>query len=242
MTRIATFSGLTAFAALACLAADDTGAAAAQPAPASPIAEFEFPNLDGKQSFDCSTIPADTRLDFLKNGVRAYIANRLNSAHTRHQKDEKVAAWFAYDEATKADPLQTAVAKPEGERPGEPDYKAVYDRAVTDLQAGNVRKVGSEPKAKKTKDPLIVAITGVVERELFDSRRATDPKYSFLTARKEVGGDGLAYLNAMIEEKVAGGADRAALEKTRDERYVTPAKTMLGQTVAKKNEGLPSIL
>lgn len=237
MQRLVSFPGMLSVAAAAALAAD--GAAAAAP---SPVAEFEFPNLEGKHSFDCSSIPADVRLDFLKGAVRAYIANRLNGVHTRHQKDEKVAAWFAYDEATKADPLQTAVAKPEGERPAAPDYLEAYNRAVADLQAGNVRKVGAEPKARKVKDPLVSVVTDVVVREVFDARRAADPKYTFLAAKKEVGTDGIAYLNSLIDAKVAAGAVRADLEKMRDEKYIKPARAMLGLDTAKKLSELPSIL
>lgn len=235
------FASMAALAAAACRD-PDTGAGTGSPAPASPIAEFEFPNLTGKRSFDCTEIPGDTRLDFLKGAVRGYIANRLNGVHTRHEKDEKVIAWNAYDEATKADPLQTVAPKPEGERPAAPDYEEAYARAIADLKAGNVRKVGAEPKPRKTKDPLTAVVTDVVVREVFEARKAADPKYNFLAAKKEVGTDGIAYLNAMIEAKVAGGTDRALLEKMRDEKYVNPAKAMLGITSSKKTSELPSIL
>lgn len=210
----------------------------------SSVAEFEFPQFpEGtKHSYDCALIPAEVRLDMLKQAVRSYIANRLNGVHTRHEKDPKVIAWKAYDEATKADALQTAVPKPDGERPAEPNYQEALDRAFKDLSEGNVRKVGAEPKARKTKDPLVATVTNAVEREVYASRRATDPKYTFLQARKEVGGDGIAYLNAMIESKVAAGADRAALEKVRDTKYINPAKAMLGITTSKALSELPSIL
>lgn len=209
--------------------------------PAS-VAEFEFPNLNGKVQFDCATIPADTRLDFLKGAVRQYIANRLNAANSRHIKDEAVIAWNAYDEATKADALQSIVPKPTVERPAEPNYREVYDRAVADLAAGAIRKQGDGPKPRKIKDPLVALVTDVVVRAVYDSRRAADPKYGFFDARKEVGTDGIAYLNAAIDAKVAAGADRAALEKSRDEKYITPAKRMLGLVSDKKTTELPSIL
>lgn len=212
------------------------------PAVAASVAEFEFPNIEGKLSFDCAEIPADTRLTFLKGAVRSYIANRLNGVHTRHHKDENVIAWHAYEEASKADPLQTVVAKPEGERPGEPDYMDAYNRAIADLKAGNVRRQSDEPKARKTKDPLISVVTEVVVREVFESRRAADPKYTFLKAKQEVGADGIAYLNNLINIKVEGGADRTALEKMRDTKYINPAKAMLGQTTNKTLNELPSIL
>lgn len=218
---------------------DDTGNA---PIASTTIAEFEFPNLPGKHAFDCAEVPGEVRLDFLKGAVRAYIANRLNGVHTRHQKDEKVAAWFAYDEATKADALQTAVPKPAFDRPAEPDYQEAFTRAVADLKAGNVRRQSAEPKARKTKDPLISVVTEVVVREVFESRRAADPKYTFLAAKSEVGGDGVAYLNKLIEAKVEGGADRSQLEKMRDVKYINPAKAMLGISTTKAVSELPSIL
>jgi hypothetical protein len=222
-------------------AAADQGAAPAA-TPASPIAEFEFQNIDGKVSFDCATIPGETRLDFLKGAVRSYIANRLNGVHTRHEKDEKVVAWKAYDEASKADPLQSAVPKPEGDRPAAPDYKDALTRALDDLTKGNVRKVGAEPKARKTKDPLVAVVTDAVVREVFASKKAANAKYTYLEAKKEVGADGVEYLNRMIEAKVAGGVDRALLTKMLDEKYIGPAKAMLGITSSKKVSELPSIL
>lgn len=243
------FGQAAAASALATVCHADDGSAGAvgagtPPAPAVSVAEFEFPQFaEGtKHSFDCALIPAETRLDFLKGAVRSYIANRLNGVHTRHQKDEQVIAWNEYDAATKADPLQSVVAKPEGDRPTEPDYQEAYDRAIADLIAGNVRKQSAEPKARKTKDPLTSVVTEAVVREVYDSRRATNPKYSFLEAKKEVGGDGIAYLNRLIDAKVEGGGDRGALEKMRDTRYVNPAKAMLGITTTKAVGELPSIL
>lgn len=209
---------------------------------ANTVAVFTLPNLEGERSFDCATIPADTRLDLLKNAVRGYIANRVNAAQQRHQKDEAVIAWNAYDEAVKADPLQTAVAKPEGERPGPADLEDAYKRAIDALTTGDIRKQSGEPKARTRKDPLIATVTEIVVREVFDSKKAADPKYTFLAAKKEVGTDGIAYLNAIIEAKVAQGVDRTALEKMRDTKYINPAKVMLGLTENKATKELPSIL
>lgn len=237
---------LMAASALVAFAADGASAGVSGTtgvaAPAATVAEFEFPNLEGKHLFDCALIPSETRLDFLKGAVRSYIANRLNGVHTRHLKDEKVAAWNAYDEATKADALQTVVPKPEGEKPGEPDYLDAYNRAIADLTAGTVRRQSAEPKARKTKDPLVSVVTEVVAREVFESRRVADPKFTYLHAKKEVGTDGIAYLNALIDAKVEGGADRTALEKMRDTKYVNPAKAMLGISTTKAVSDLPSIL
>lgn len=240
MTRTLAFASMLG-AAMACRMADDAGAVA--PPVVSPVAEFEFPNLTGKRSVDCATIPGNVRMDFLHAGVRAYIQNRLNSLHTRHEKDPAVIAWTAYDEATKADALQSAVPKPEGDRPAPADYEDAYNRAVADLVAGNVRKVGGEPKARKTKDPLIATVTDVVIREVFASRKAADPKYSFFDAKKEVGADGIVYLNALIDARVEAGAVRADLEKMRDTKYINPAKAMLGiNPLGGKANELPSIL
>lgn len=238
------FASMAALAAIAPMSADgaDGGAPAPTPAALDPIAVMEFPNLDGKHSLDMAGIPGDVRMDFLKQGVRAYIQNRLNGLYNRHNKDEKVVAWNAYDEASKADALQTAVPKPEGERPAEPNYQEAYDRAVADLIAGNVRKVSGEPKARKTADPLTKIVTEVVAREVFDARKATDPKYSYLKAKSEVGADGIKYLNDLIDAKVEAGADRGALEKMRDTKYINPAKAMLGISTTKAVSELPSIL
>lgn len=237
-----TFPGLLALAAAASFAPADDAGAAPVATPPNPVAEFEFPQLEGKRSLDATGIPGQVRMDFLHSGLRAYIANRLNGVANRHAKDEKVIAWNAYDEATKADPLQSAVPKPDFERPATPDFEAAYARAIEDLTSGNIRKVGDTPKPRATKDPLIATVTGVVEREVFNARRAEDPKYSFLAAKKEVGGDGIAYLNAMIEAKVAAGADRTEMEKVRDTKYINPAKAMLGLSSGKALNGLPSIL
>lgn len=211
-------------------------------APLSTIAVFKFEHLEGERSFDCATIPGGVRLDFLFGAVRTYIGNRINSARTRHEKDPAVVAWKAYDEATKADPLQSAVAKPEGDRPAEPNFEDVYNRAIADLVAGNIRRQSDEPKPRKTKDPLTAVVTDAVVRDVYTSKRAEDPKYSYLAAKKEVGTDGVAYLKAMIETRVAEGVDRADLEKMLETRYLAPARIMLGIGTTKTVSALPSIL
>lgn len=245
MTRIMTFASMALLTAMAARAADDASGLGAPVAPAANpgLTEFEFPNLDGKQTYDVGLIPSNVRLDFLKTAVRNHIANRLNGVHTRHQKNPLVAAWTAYEEANKADALQTVVPQPTTAKPADPDYKAAYDAAIADLTAGNVRRAGSgEPKPRAVKDPLISTVTDVVIREVFAGRKATDAKYTFLQAKAEVGPDGIAYLNKLIEAKVAAGADRAALEKMRDTKYIGPAKAMLGLHTTKAQSELPSIL
>ena len=216
---------------------------------ADTVLTFELPGLLGARTFDCTTVPANIRLDFLKTAVRNYIANRVNQATFRHGKEAAVVAWARYDEASKADALQTVVARPEGERPAGPDLEAGLTAALLALTTGNVRKQGTgEKKPRETKDPLISTVTQTVIREVFDGKRVADPKYTFIMARRDVGGDGVAYLNTMIENKVAAAPEgeqatlRSVLEKMRDEKYIKPARIMLGLDVAKGNKDLPSIL
>lgn len=210
---------------------------------------------------DLSAIPADARLELLKAQVRTIIQNRVNVANVRRNKERApFLAWAAYNAAVTADPLQTAVAKPEGEAPtgtdpGPLDTLAKAGEAVADLLKGEIRaqvKRG-EGQSRKPRDPLVAAVTQVVTRAVFEANKAAAVKvdngkggtrpYGFPDATKEVGGDGIAYLNKQIDAKVAAGADRAALEKSRDQRYIEPAKVMLGMTaIGKKGAELPSIL
>lgn len=204
---------------------------------------FELPNLPGSHTFDCATIPGEARLDLLKGAVRSYIANRVNAAFQRHQKDEDVKSWAAYDEAVKADPLQSAVPMPTTERPAAPDLSGALARAIEDLTKGEIRRQGKgEPKARARKDPLVALVTKAVVKDVYESKKASDPKYSYLAAQKEVGPDGVAYLNSLIEAKVAAGVSRTDLEKMREEKYMKPAKLMLGITENKAIKELPSIL
>ena len=214
------------------------------PAPAtdsSTVLVAEYPGLEGEKSFDCATIPAATRLHFLKLGVRNYIANRLNQATVRHNKNDLVAAWKAYEAATAADPLQSAVPKPETAAPVL-DLPTLYAEAEADLVAGKFRSKGTgETKKRETKDPLVATVTDIVTREVFAMRKAADPKFSFFDARKEVGTNGVEYLNGLIEAKVAQGVDRAQLEKMMDTKYITPAKLALGLIENKAIQNLPSL-
>lgn len=249
MNRKTAFLSMTAVGAMIALAADDaaaTGAGAPNPTPApvlDPIAKFTFPNVEGERSLDVRTLPDALRLDLLKGAVRNYIANRVNGVAMRHAKDEGVIAWARYDEAQKADSLQSAVPQPATARPAEPDFEKAYTDAIEALKTGAVRKVGDgEGRKRVNVDPLVKAVTGVVVDAVFKNGKALDNKYTYIDARKAVGGDGIAYLNKMIDAKVEGGGDRAALEKMRDENYITPAKIMLGLTPAKKGGELASIL
>lgn len=193
---------------------------------------FRIPNTETDISIVLGEIPADTRLDLLKKAVRDMIANRVNVANVRNNK--ALEPWNAYDEASKADPLQTAVPKPEGERPSV-DLLAVAAKARSDLYAGELQKRGdgSGRKAREPKDPLVAAVTKAVISELFQKKKAGNPSYKIMDAQKEVGTDGVAYLKSLIDEKVAAGADRATFEKFMEDRYMKPARIMLGIDVPK---------
>jgi hypothetical protein len=201
---------------------------------------FELPNVDGQHSFDCAAMPAETRLDLLKGAARSYIANRVNAAHQRHVKE--LAPFTAYEEAVKADPLQNAVAKPAGERPTV-DLIETMNRAMSDLLSGNIRQRGKgEGKTREKKDPLVQAVTKIVIGQVYEARRAENSKYTYIMAQKDVGSDGVAYLKSQIEAKVAAGADRAPLEKYLEDRYMKPARALVGVDQSKSVKELPPIL
>lgn len=211
-------------------------------------------------SIDLGAIPQEARLELLRSAVRTAVTNRVNVAMVRNRAQRApFAAWAAYDAAQAADPMQTTVAKPEGERPTG-DVPAALDpiakanEAIADLLKGELRQQAKkgEGKSRAPKDPLIAAVTQVVARAVFDSHKAAGTKvpvegkepraYTYPDAVKEVGGDGIAYLNKQIDAKVAAGGDRTALEKARDQRYINPARTMLGLNQTKAQSELPSIL
>lgn len=209
---------------------------------AGTILATEYPGLPGERSFDCARIPAAVRLDFLKDATRKYISNRLNAHTQRFKNSDLVKAWDLYEAAIAADPLQSVVPKPEATKPPAPDLEAHYADAITALTTGAIRKQTGEAKTRARVDPLVKLVTDTVVRELFDSKKAADSKYTYPMAKKEVGSDGIAFLNARIDAKVAAGADRALLEKMRDTKYVRPAEMMLGRNETKAVKELPSIL
>jgi hypothetical protein len=218
---------------------DETQTTAAAP---STVIELELTNVEGKHSFDCASIPAEVRLQLLMTATKAHIANRVNAAHQRYLKDAKVIAWNAYEEACKADPLQSVVAKPTEDKPAAPDYLAIMQKAMEDLRNGELRKQGTgEKKPRERKDPLIQMVTRAVVNDVYESKKG-EAGYTYFKAQKEVGKDGVEYLNARIDTLVAAGADRAALEKMRDEKYIKPASLMLGITENKATKGLPNLL
>ena len=103
----------TAPAAPAAAAAPAEGAAPAV-ADDPNILTFRIPNTETDIGVALQQVPPEVRLDFLKKGLKDYIVNSVNQANMRAKKEN--APFDAYDEAVKADPLQTAVAKPTGER------------------------------------------------------------------------------------------------------------------------------
>lgn len=217
-------------------------------------------------SVDMTAIPQDARLELLKSAIRTMVTNRVNVAMVRNRAARApFVAWAAYEAATAADALQTAVPKPEGDKPtGEPvaalDPIAKANEAVADLLKGELRATAKkgEGRSRAPKDPLIQAVTNVVTRAVYEANKAagrTIPvegkparPYSFPDATKEVGGDGVAYLNAQIAAKVAAAPEgerdtlKAQLEKQRDTRYIEPAQVMLGLKQSKASKELPSIL
>jgi hypothetical protein len=217
-------------------------------------------------AIDLAQIPQEARLELLKSAVKTTVNNRVNVAMVRNRAARApFVAWAAYEAAIAADPLQTAVAKPEGDKPtGEApaalDPIAKASEAIADLLKGEIRAQAAKGKGRtrKTADPLTTAITGVVVRAVFEANKAagrtvdngkggTRP-YGFPDATKEVGGDGLAYLNKQIDAKVSAAPEaeqaelRKQLEKQRDTRYVEPAQVMLGLKTSKASAALPSIL
>lgn len=213
-------------------APDPAPAPAADPAPA-PAADpnvftFRIPNTETDIGVNIANIPAELRMDFLQKGLRDYITNSVNQANVRATKAN--AAFDAYDEAMKANPLQEAVKKPEGERTV-PDLLKVAADARGRLYSGDVRKQGDGSGTRKeARDPLVKMVTDAVVRELFEKNKAAGTKgYKYTDAVKEVGSDGIAYLDGKIAEKVAAGADAKALDAFKQDRYIKPAEMMLGR-------------
>lgn len=199
---------------------------------------FAVPNTDNTQmQIDIAQIPDGVRLDMLKKAIEAYVKNSVNQANIRHTK--AMEPWAAYDKACAADPAQTVVAAPTGDRPVV-DLVEVAKTARQRLYSGNVKKTGQRA-ARKTADPLTTMVTNAVIRELFEKSKDTTPGYKWTDAVKAVGGDGIAYLNNLITAKVAAGADLDQLEKFMESRYIQPAKLMLGQRDTAGTKGVDLI-
>lgn len=195
-----------------------------------------LPNSESSLSIDRTQIPAEVRLSLLDSAIKENVRNRVNAANVRFNKLN--APWVSYDNAIAADPAQTAVAKPEGERPTI-DLVSIAQKARDDLYSGNIRATKEKGAGRKTVDPLVKTVTDVVVREVFAKEKANG--MTFVQAKAKVG-DGVAYLKARIEELVASGADRGALEKMLEDRYMKPARIILGLADNKAIKDGPSIL
>lgn len=192
------------------------------------IYTFAIPGTETSIAIDLTKIPAEVRLDMLKARLKDYIVNNVNQASVKYKK--AMEPFDAYAKAQAVDPLQTAVPKPAGEAPALPDLIAPAAAARDRLYSGEIRKQGEPGAAKPVRDPLTKAVTDAVVRELFEKRKTAGGKPKWIEVAKEVGQDGIAYLNAQIAEKVAAGADAAVMAKLLDERYMKPAKMLLGMT------------
>lgn len=253
LATAATLGSATALSTGATLGTDANSAPVtlgANEAPATPAAgtdnanvfQFQIPNTETKMQIDISQVPAELRMDFLQKGLRDYIVNSVNQANVRANKAN--APFDAYDEAVKADPLQTAVAKPNGERTAA-DLISVAAAARDRLYKGEVRKNGEGGTTRReTVDPLTKFVTEAVVRELHakDKEAGGKRKYTEFTSEVSKAGGGIKYLEAKIAEKVAGGADEATLRKFMDERYIKPAQIMLGTKTGKATAPENSIL
>lgn len=211
---------------------------AATPAPENTFT-FPIPNTKGtdgnpvQMQVDLASIPAETRMDFLRKALVSYVVNSTNQENVRVNKAN--APFDAYDAAQAADPLQTAVPKPEGERKVA-DLLTIAAAARTRLYEGKIKKMGEPGERKAKQDPVQAAITQAVLRDLFDKTSATTPGYKWTDAVKEVGGNGLAYLETKIAALVASGQDEATLRKALTERYINPAEMMYGKRETKNTK------
>lgn len=219
----------------------DTPATPATPAPAESGNTFLFaiPGTDKQMQIDRTAIPADVRLALLDKSIESYVRNSVNVANVRWNKDNE--AWTAYNEAQKADPLQTAVARPEGDEPTEEARVAhliqVASDARTRMYENKMQRRDGTGGGRKTVDPLVKLVSDAVVRELHEKEPKGGRTYLQINAEVSKAGGGIAYLEARIAEKVAAGGDEKELRKYLDSRYITPAKLMLGQSTNKATSG-----
>lgn len=204
--------------------------AAATPAPAPTATHMSYKHkaIDTPYTVDISAVPSDLRMVLLQKQIASVIGNRVTTAEAATKKVNEV--FEQYAAAIAADPLQSVIAKPEGE-PKVTDYAGIISGAIADLYAGTAgRRVEGtgERKSREVKDPLIAQITRAVVSDVHKKNKAANPSYKWTEAAKEVGADGLAYLKGKIEEQIAAGTDRKAMEDFLENRYVKPARVMLG--------------
>lgn len=212
-------------------------------APAAPVADpntfaFLVTGTETQISINVAEIPAEIRLELLKDAIKRNVLNRVNAANQRFVKEN--APFAAYDEAMKADATQTVVPLPTGDRPTL-DLLTPASAARKDLYEGKLRRQGTGDAKRKKADPMTTTVTGVVVREVFQKKSEADSTYKYTDAVKEVSaaGGGIAYLDARIAALVAGGADAGALAKMKEDKYMKPARIILGLEVPKSvKEGL----
>jgi hypothetical protein len=189
-------------------------------------------NVDSRNiKIQLRAIPDEIRMRLLRTAVRGYVTNRISTAKSKTDKEN--AAWKDYELAIKTDPLQTVVAMPTEPKKAV-DYADTIEKSIKALLSGELgKREAGDKKPKVMKDPLITQITKAVVADVYAKNYALDNNYKYPSALKEVGSDGLGYLKANIEKMVAAGAERAPLEKHLEQRYITPAKILLGQVKAK---------
>jgi len=221
---------------------DPLGTPAPAPAEDPNTFSFRIPNTETDIGIKIGDIPAEVRMDFLKKGLRDYITNAVNQSNIRAKKANE--SHDAYDEAMKADALQTAVAKPTTDRTVA-DLLETAKAARERLYKGEIRKQGEGTGATRaTVDPLTKLVTEAVVRELHAKDKAAGGKrkYTEFTAEVSQAGGGVKYLEAKIAEKVAAGGDAAVLNKFLQDRYIKPAEMMLGTKTGKSTAPENSIL
>lgn len=237
----ATVSSADVLAAAAARAAETFNAIEGNAGVEANAFAFVVPNTEVAIGIALTGIPQDNRMDFLRSAVKAYVANRITTAHAKWLKSCE--PWTRYEEAMKADPMQSAIAKPEGDKPAAPDYLKLAADARTALYEGNIQKKGEGTgKARVTRDPLVQQVTQAVTRTLFEAKKNVVPGYKWMDAVKEVGNDGVVYLKAQIARKVAEGADQATLEKNMEDRFLKPARVILGIDTPKSLKDADNLL
>lgn len=218
----------------------------AAPATETPVTETTVPApvvLEGvtdglKYQVVIGNIPSELRMRLLQGAIKQFVANRATSAKGKHKKDME--PFVAYEKATAANPLQTAVAKPTTPAPAL-DIKTPIEKAIADLYANNIGTRTEGGTAKPTMNELDKLVTRLVQTELWDQHKASGGTDKYMTIAQKVG-NGREYLLARIEEKVAAGADRKQLEAMLEAKYLAPSRMVLGLDVNKKAAALPSIL
>lgn len=160
-------------------------------------AKFKLPQDDDVEVLiDTETLPDAVKARLLVKAAKDYVLNSTSSAFQRWKK-----------EGSKGEDT--------------PDYAAVAKDAKARLVDDKMRATPGEGTGKTAKDPLDAVVTVAVVRDLFQSRKAKDPKVTYISITKEVGSSGVAYLTKLA------GDDKAKLAKI-EAKYLKPARQMLG--------------